>query len=61
VYIPLYLNESTTEGEELLASVPFVCYLSSFLASVGIRYLNILYGSKVRMSTGIWEKHFEKM
>lgn len=48
VYMPLYLNESVDEGKELLASVPFVCYLSSFIASVGIRYINRLYGSKVR-------------
>lgn len=47
VYMPLYLNESVSEGEELLASVPFVCYLSSFIASIGIRYLNRLYGSKL--------------
>ena len=48
VYMPLYLNESGDEGKELLASVPFVCYLSSFIASIGIRYINTLYGSKVR-------------
>ena len=48
VYMPLYLTESVNEGEELLASVPFVCYVSSFIASIGIRYLNRLYGSKVR-------------
>lgn len=47
VYMPLYLNENVNEGEELLASVPFVCYLSSFIASIGIRYTNRLYGSKV--------------
>jgi len=46
--MPLYLNESVDEGEELLASVPFMCYLSSFIASIGIRYINKLYGSKVR-------------
>jgi len=48
VYMPLYLNESVNEGKELLASVPFMCYLSSFIASIGIRYINRLCGSKVR-------------
>ncbi|XP_069678497.1 major facilitator superfamily domain-containing protein 12-like [Periplaneta americana] len=47
VYMPLYLNESLNKGTELIATVPLVCYLSSFTASIGIKYFNNYYGSKL--------------
>ncbi|PSN57470.1 hypothetical protein C0J52_08022 [Blattella germanica] len=53
VYMPLYLNETISEGTELIASVPLVCYLSSFIASIGIKYLNNIYGSKMSYLCGV--------
>ena len=47
VYMPLYLTETLSEETELIASVPLVCYLSSFVASLGIKYVNNQFGSKV--------------
>ena len=38
VYIPLYLDESLDEDAETLASVPFVSFASSFVASLGLKY-----------------------
>lgn len=53
VYMPLYLTETLSEGTELIASVPLVCYLSSFISSLGIKYLNNLYGSKMSYLCGV--------
>ncbi|KAJ9581336.1 hypothetical protein L9F63_023484, partial [Diploptera punctata] len=53
VYMPLYLNETLSKETELIASVPLVCYLSSFIASLAIKYFNNLYGSKMSYLCGV--------
>ncbi|XP_063239275.1 major facilitator superfamily domain-containing protein 12-like [Bacillus rossius redtenbacheri] len=47
VYIPLYLDEGISEESEILATVPLVAYIASFLASLGIKYLSNFCGNKV--------------
>ncbi|XP_067004421.2 major facilitator superfamily domain-containing protein 12 [Anabrus simplex] len=52
VYMPLYLNESLGEGSEVLALVPLVSYIASFVASLGIKYVNNSWGSKLSYLIG---------
>lgn len=47
VYMPLFLNESISDQAEVIASVPLVSYIASFVASLGVKYINNIWGSKV--------------
>lgn len=47
VYMPLYLDESLMQDAETLASVPFVSFVASFIASLGVKYSNSFLSSKV--------------
>lgn len=52
VYMPLYLDESLMQDAETLASVPFVSFVASFIASLGVKYSNSFLSSKVSSERG---------
>ena len=47
VYLPLYIEETDVGGKQALATVPLVSYLSSFISSLLLKYINRSCGTKV--------------
>ena len=47
VYLPLYIEETDVGGKQSLATVPLVSYLSSFISSLLLKYINRFCGTKV--------------
>lgn len=47
VYLPLYIEEMEVGGKQALATVPLTSYLSSFVAALGLKYINRSCGTKV--------------
>ncbi|XP_014476796.1 PREDICTED: major facilitator superfamily domain-containing protein 12-like [Dinoponera quadriceps] len=47
VYLPLYIEETEVGGKQALATVPLVSYVSSFVASLLLKYINRCCGTKI--------------
>ncbi|XP_043280672.1 major facilitator superfamily domain-containing protein 12-like isoform X2 [Venturia canescens] len=47
VYLPLYIEEMEVGGKQALATVPLTSYLASFVAALGLKYINRSCGTKV--------------
>ncbi|XP_033222432.1 major facilitator superfamily domain-containing protein 12-like [Belonocnema kinseyi] len=47
VYLPLFIEEIDVGGKQALATVPLVSYLSSFMSSLLLKYMNRSCGTKV--------------
>lgn len=49
VYLPLYIEETDVGGKQALATVPLTSYLASFVAALGLKYINRSCGTKVNV------------
>lgn len=53
IYVPLYLHETLHMAATSLAIIPLIMYLSSFKASLIIKYLNNKFGRKIAFTIGV--------
>lgn len=53
IYVPLYLHETLHMAATSLAVIPLIMYLSSFKASLIIKYINKKVGLKIVYAIGV--------
>ncbi|XP_043484159.1 major facilitator superfamily domain-containing protein 12-like [Leptopilina heterotoma] len=53
IYVPLYLHETLHMAATSLAIIPLIMYLSSFKASLIVKYLNSKFGRKIAYTIGV--------
>ena len=51
VYFPMYLTDTLELDKSSIALVPLISYISGFLATFPLRYLNRKFGSYVILSS----------